>query len=124
MESVMEVNSLESPKVRFIEACHAYTEGKHNVWTAQEYIAHWKENGLSDTELIERLDRESALRKPTQGIAPTLADQIQSLHESNAAIAKAQTIEQARALIADAMAQLPPPFRAKLSDADLKVTGQ
>ena len=66
MGSVMEVNSLESAKVRFIEACNACTEGKHGVWTAQEYIAHWEDHGgLSDAELIECLDRESALRKPT-----------------------------------------------------------
>lgn len=55
---------LKSAKARFIEVCNAYNEGKHGIWTAQEYITHWEKEGqLSDAELIQRLDFEAALIK-------------------------------------------------------------
>lgn len=54
-----------------------------------------------------------------QGIAPTLADQVQDLYERNMAIAKQATIQQSRQLITDAIETLPPPFTQNLDDDDL-----
>jgi hypothetical protein len=58
-------NSLESAKVRFIEACNTYNDGKHGVWTAHKYLANWEES-LSESELIGRLEREAVLMKPVK----------------------------------------------------------
>jgi hypothetical protein len=49
---------LTEVKERFIYAVNTHNNGKHGVWTADEYIKSW-EDCCSAKELIERLDRET-----------------------------------------------------------------
>lgn len=52
-------------------------------------------------------------------LAPSLCDEIAAIQDHNMAVAKAKTIQQSKALLRDALATLPPPFKAELSDDDL-----
>jgi hypothetical protein len=54
-----------------------------------------------------------------QGTASALADEIQGIRDYNMAIANAQTIEQGKTLILQALATLPQPLRPVLDDNEL-----
>lgn len=52
-------------------------------------------------------------------LAPTLADKIQALHESNMAIAKEATIREARAMIESEIAALPKFLGVEIDDDNI-----
>ena len=54
-----------------------------------------------------------------QGIAPSLCDEIQSLHEQNLAIAKETTIKEARAMVETELSKLPQYLEIKVNDNEL-----
>jgi hypothetical protein len=58
---------LETAKANYLKACSESKRNSPSPWTPQEYIANWK-GQLSESELIDRLNREADLIRQTDAM--------------------------------------------------------